>query len=1032
MRQFLLQQLKEQSRAIVLISILLFIGGIVGWSHLASGIYPEVTFPRVVVLVEAGDAAAPILLPLVTRPIEEAVSKIPGFSQVRTQTIRGTVETSVEFSADTDIELALQQVRGRVGELRATFPPGANVTIERLMPSVFPVLSYNLISPSLPLATLQEMAMYDIRPRLLQLPGVAQVKVQSALSREFSVEVEPSKLAALRMNLSQLATVIQQTNQLTVVGRAEHEHQQQLVLGTAEVFNAQQLGQIPITARGGTPVTLSQIASVHEGSNDRLTAFSGSGKQAVLISILKQPNGNLLSVAKAVHEQLPLIEASLPPGTRIEPVYDLAQLVSLAIENLRDAILIGILLILVVIFVFLKEWRSTAIAALTIPLTIGITFGIMALGHQTLNLMSLGGMAVAVGLVIDDAIVVIEGIFHKIQLGQTVDAATDAALSELLGPVISSTLTTIVVFAPLSLLEGVVGQFFSAFCFTLSSAVVVSLLVALTIVPVLCRKYLAVVPTKQVVPVVSPNVVDALLKQTLKRTKVVVAVCIIIGLMALPLMSALQRGFMPDLDEGSFVLDYYAQPGTSLADTDRIAAQIETVLSQTPEIQSWSRRTGARLALAASETSRGDILVRLKPLGPRKRSTNEIMSGLRERLSHVLPGVDIELTQILQDLINDLADSPAPIAVKIYNPDESVIKATSIEVGDALHPVRGVVDINTRIRPSATEETVTVDGAAAGRLGMTVSDVVAQVQAGLLGITATSIREREKMIPVRVRYTDSARELFAKSLASVPITNVSGSTVPLGALAKIESKPGLLEIRRENLARLGLVTAHLEGRDLGSAMDEVKASIAKLKLPPATRIAYGGQYASQQTAFLNLSLVFALAILLVYLVLVIQFRSFRTGVPVLLAVPLACTGVFAGLVVTNTPLNISSFMGLILLVGLVVKNGIILLAKTEQHVAEDATIEEALTIAVRDRLRPILMTTVCTLLGLLPLAMGIGAGSEMQKPLAIAVISGLAFSTLITLFVTPSLYKVLASTSGLHFVLRRTSAPSRQDEPVEL
>ncbi len=1010
--------LKQQSRAIYLSLAIAVVAGLLGLNSLASGIYPEVTFPRVVVLVESGDSAAQLLLPSVTRPIEESVSKIPGFRQVRTQTLRGTVEVSVMFSNDTDIELALQQVRGRVGELRATFPPNSNLTIERLMPSVFPVLSYNLIADNIPLPQLNELAVYQIRPRLLQVPGVAQVKTQSAESREFSVEVNPESLSALHLSLSQVVAAVQLTNQVSVVGRSAQDRQQALIMGTGELFTADQLKNIVVTSRGGTPITLGQIGTVRNGTNDLLTAFSGSGKRAVLISVIKQPTGNLLEIAKAVNKEIPLIRRQLPAGVKIEPVYDLAQLVSASIDNLRDAIGIGILLIFVVIFAFLRDWRSTLIAAITIPVTACITFGIMAIGRQTLNLMSLGGLAVAVGLIIDDAIVMIEGIFHNMQTGLDPDAATQKAVNELSAAVISSTITTIVVFAPLGLLEGVVGQFFMAFCFTLTTSVVVSLLLALTLTPVMCRKFLIAPPlaahaVQEEAQISSPiHSLNKVVRQSLSKPRIIVVACLIMLASLFPIAGQLERGFMPDIDEGSFVLDYYAPPGTSLTDTDQIASKIEDVVKEIPEVQSWSRRTGARLAIANSETSKGDILIRLRPLSQRHRSTQEVMSAVREKLDQRMPGIDIELTQILQDLINDLADSPAPVAIKIYGNDESILKSLSTEVGAALKDIRGVVDINTHVRPSATERTIRVDPIAAGRFGLTVSDILLQIQTALLGQNATNVREQEKLIPVRVRYTDSIRAQYSESPDSMPIFNTAGSALPLKALASIDLKSGTLEIRRENLARMGLVTAHLEGRDLGSAMDEVQARMSKLKMPPDYYIAYGGQWASQQTAFLNLSLVLSLAVLLVYLVLVIQFHSLLTPVPILVAIPLSLFGVFGGLWITRTPLNISSFMGVILLVGLVVKNGIILLTKAEQHQKEGSETKDALLLAVKERLRPIMMTTICTLLGLFPLAFGIGSGAELQKPLAIAVIGGLSLSTMITLVVSPTLFKLTQSSKG--------------------
>lgn len=1022
--------LNRQRKAIYLAVLLLVIAGLIALRTLPSGIYPEVTFPRVVILVEAGDVAAQNLLPGVARPLEEVVSKIPGFIKVRSQTQRGIVETSVEFSNQTDIELALQQVRGRVGELRPSFPPSSVVTIERLMPSVFPVLSYNVCAKNLSIPALTETAVYQIRPRLLQIPGVSQVKIQSAQNREIAVEVDPEKLAALQLSLTQVATAIQTTNQVSVVGRSQQEHQQALVLGTGELFQPDDFKKLVVTTRGGTPIMLGEIADIHPGSNDVVTAFSGNGRPAVLLSVLKQPAGNLLEIADAVDSAWTDILRHLPRGIEILPVYNLAELVQASIDNLRDAILIGIGLILVIIYLFLRDWRSTVVAATTIPVTIAITFGLMYIGHQTLNLMSLGGLAVAVGLVIDDAIVMIEGVFHNLQVGLSSDQATLKAIGELAGPVISSTITTIVVFAPLGLLEGVVGQFFMSLSFTLSCSVIVSLILALSLTPIMCqsmlkvRKHMSHDARKDTEKKDKIASIFPWLDRLMRNPKIIVIGAFAMIVLLWPLSQLLEKGFMPDIDEGSFVLDYFAPPGTSIADTDQIARQIEEVLSRTPEVQNWARRTGARLAIAAAEPSRGDILVKLVPLQHRHRSTMQVMSGLRGQLKDRLPGVDIELTQILQDLINDLADSPAPVAIKIFGPDSIVLKDLSEKVGTILESVPGVVDINLRARPSATEETVHVNLASASKFGLTVADVLSQTQTALLGITSTNVREQEKLIPVRIRYSDAARKDFSSNLKAVPIFNAQGNMVLLGSLADIEAKPGTVEIRRENLARLALVTGRLDNRDLGSVMADVQPKIAKLTLPPGYYISYGGQWASQQTAFLNLSLVLGLAVVLVYLVLVIQFQSFLTPIPILVAVPLSLFGVFLGLLLTRTPLNISSFMGVILLVGLVVKNGIILLTYAQERLDEGKSIDSALTDAVHLRLRPILMTTVCTLLGLAPLALGLGSGSELQKPLAIAVISGLSLSTLITLVVTPTLFRVILQKQAVSInTTQRTSRP---------
>jgi len=1007
---------RENRYAVYLLTVFLSIAGAAAVFQLPSNIYPELNFPRIVVLARAGDLAPDTMLLTVTRPIEESVSTTPGVRRVDSKTIRGNTEISVLFQADTDMQYSLQLVQARVSQARASLPPDAEIDVERVSPAVFPVLSL-ILSGNVPDADLRDDAYYILRPLFSRVPGVGTIQVQGTDTREVSVVVDPQKILAHRLSLVDVASELRATNQVNSVGRLSKDYSQYLVLATSQFANLDDIRNAVVAIDSGAPIRIRDLAEVRYGVADRRTLIMGNGQPAALINISRQIGGNILQLARQVKDQVRDLGSAIPKTLQISVVYDLAEFVSESIASVRDAILVGALLAVAILFLFLRDGRTTFVAATSLPLSVIGTFFFLKLFGGTLNLMSLGGLAIAIGLIIDDAVVIIENIYRHRGLGQPLEIAAERGTQELLGAVVGSTATTLIVFLPLSLLKGVVGEFFSALCLTLGVSVLLSLVFALAVIPLLSQKYLSgsTIHADKAARFIEPvnRVYERAVRWALNHRPIALGAALGCVLLGIVLFMNLDTGFLPEMDEGGYVLDCLTPAGTSLDETNRILQQIEQRIAKMPETDSFSRRTGAELGLFATEQNKSDILVKMKPRSARKRSTQEVMEDLRLQIAQNISGVDVEFTQILQDMLGDLEGSPEPVEIKLFGNDMGTLEKVAGEISPRLVKIPGIVDFKG-LQKGNPEIVFHVDPALAGRAGLTAEQVTQQVSAGLLGLTETQLRESDRAVDIRVRFPDEFRYNYS-NVQQFPVLTPSKQIVPLSSFAQVEQVHGDNQLLRENQRLMVTLTARLENRDLGGAIGDVKKMMNGITLPTGTSYEIGGQYESQQASFHDLLYVLALALGAVFIVLVIQFRAFMPALIILSAAPLSLVGVFAMLWITRTALNVSSFMGIILMVGLVVKNGIILFEYVQKlHVEDKMPLAEALVAAGKIRVRPILMTTLATLFGLLPLALGIGSGAELQKPLALAVIGGLLLSTFITLLVMPVLYSLLErkTTSG--------------------
>jgi len=990
----------RNARAIVLGVILLTGAGIYSMTTLPSNIYPEVEFPRIQMVAHAGFLAPRMMQLAVTRPLEEAARSVLGVRRVRSRTIRGATEISVIFNPDANMPYALQLMQAKVDEVKGELPADTQLQVERMTPSLFPIFQIN-VTGNLPAPDIRDIAEFQIRPVISRVPGVANIEVLASDEREISVIVDPETLNANHLSLQQVADALKASNQVTSVGRLPKNYLQYLVLATGELTSLDDVRHVVVAFHEQTPVYVGDLAEVREGVVDRTVLISASGKPGAVITVARQIRGNINGVTTGVVEALRSYAKSLPGALRLDVVYDLAAFVTSAVASIRDALLIGGFLAVLVLIAFLRDWRITAIAATTLPLTIIGTFFILHLAGGTINLMSLGGLAIAIGLVIDNAIVVIENIHRHRTADQPAVQAAEFGTQELLAAVVGSTLTTVVVFVPLGMLQGVVGQFFAALSLTLAAAVLLSLVYALLFIPNAAASVLSGHREHSAGLIWLSDRYGRMLRRVLHHPRIVIAVTLLVAAIGVLFYFRLETGFLPAMDEGGFVIDYWTPEGTSLPETDNMVRGIEGILKQTPEVSSFVRRTGAELGLFATAQNRGDIIVRLKDRSQRTRTAEEVIGDLRKQFAAKLPGMTIEFVQILQDMLGDLEGNPEPIEVKLFGEDVNTLSAIAERVEAGMKKIHGVVDI---VKPQRgnPELDVRVQPTRAAKAGLTTDQIASQLATGLLGQIATQFRRSDRLIDVRVRYPDRDR-FNPEWVRQFPLVTPGGGVVPLSAAVDLATAEGASELHREDLRQMVPVTARLDGGDLGGAVRGVRAMMDQIKLPVGYSYAIGGLYESQQESFHSMLLVLAVAVLLVFGVLVAQFRRYSSALIILSAAPLSLVGAFGLLIITGTPLNVSSFMGLILLIGLIVKNGIILLDYADRLREEEADPIEALVRAGSIRLRPILMTTLCTLFGLLPLALGLGAGAEMQKPLAIAVIGGLSVSTIITLVFVPTL-----------------------------
>lgn len=1021
-----------------LIVTLALVGGYLMFT-IPISVFPETNFPRIVIGVDTGVTPIDQMLVSVTRPLEEAVNSVPGLQKVWSITSRGTAEINLFFSWQVDMLQTLQLVDAALSRAQPLLPAGAKIETHRLTFASFPIMGYSLTSERVPQTALWELATYELKPRLNRLEGVATVIVQGGREPEFEITPDPAKLLAANVTVSDLLDAVRRTNMIESPGLLEQNHQLYLSLVNGQVRSPDQIAAIVVkTTPAGLPVHIGDVAGVSPSVKPVYTVVTANGKPAVLLNINRQPDSNTVRVAESVHAEIAQILRTLPPGVELQPFYDQSIIVTESIKSVRDAILIGLILVSGIMVLFLRDWGTSVVAGLVIPVTVLVTFIVLKMLGENFDLMTLGGLAAAVGLVIDDAIVVVENIVMHRDSGQSRLEAIQSALKEITPPLVGSTITPVVVFLPLISIAGVTGIFFRALAVTVAASLFTSLALALTWTPNLSQYFIresrgltppvpgspGTIPENGGNPVLDGQTLAAHPEAPVGRYfgRVVrfyerylhfalnhpwgmaVGSVVLIGATFLCYRS-LGTDLLPAMDEGDFVLDYIMPAGSSLAETNRVVGHLERMARSLPEVENTSRRTGLQLGLAAvTEANTGDISVKLKQR--RGRSIDEVIAEIRSKIAEQEPGIDVEFIQLLQDMIGDLTGAPEPIQIKLFSPDPELLRQWAPKVAEAIGKIPGVVDILNGIDNTVSGPAVAfqVDPMRAARSGFTPEEVATDAAAILEGAPAsTPVVANDRSYTIRIRFPARNRSSL-EAMSATLLNSSNGRTATLGSLASVTDLPGQTEIRRENLQRDVAVTARLEGRDLGSSIAKVQEAVAGLHLPAGIRVEYGGTYQEQQRSFRDLVLVLVLAIVLVFTVLLFEFRSFAAPLSILPSALLSTSGVLLALLITRTTFNISSFMGLIMVVGIVAKNGILLLDADQRYRKLGFSPEEAMFQSARRRLRPIVMTAMATVAGMLPLALAWGSGSQMLQPLAIAVIGGVLISMLLSLLITPAVH----------------------------
>jgi CzcA family heavy metal efflux pump len=1003
-------------RSLLFLVLIFALGGLASAFNLPVALFPNVSFPRVRVSVDAGDRPANQMAIAVTRPLAEAIRSVRGVRGVRSTTSRGSAELNVDFDWGADMGRALLQVNAAIGQVLPDLPPGVRVQAVRMDPTANePVIAYSLRSKTLTPIQLYDLAQYQLRPLLSGVPGVALVDVQGGGVEELHVDIDPAKLRAHDLTIRDVVTAVSNAADVSGLGRLADHYKLFLLLANNQPASVQALGDVVLRAGPGGVVRVGDVARVTQGTEPQWVLTTADGQPAILMQVFQQPAANSIAMVDAVKAKLAGYSPQLPKGVKLSAWYDQTQLVRASAGSVRDALLIGIVLAGLVLFVFLRNTRVILISMLVVPATLAITIMLLGVLHMSFNMMTLGGMAAAVGLLIDDVVVMLEHIMRRITTGTGhIRERVAFAAREFARPQTGSSLATIVIFLPLAFLSGVTGAFFKALSLTMASALVISYLLTFIVVPLLAERLIDQRHAREHEPGKLAQRLSRFYESVLLRV-LEWPVLLLVGLV--PLVAAgffayksVGSGFMPKMDEGGFTLDYLTAPGTSLEETNRLLLKVGAILRANPYVDTWSRRTGLQLGGGLTEANRGDFFVRLKD-GARP-ATEVVMEHIRDQVAAKVPGLDVDVSQLLEDMIGDLTAVPQPIEVKLFSDNVDALDTAAKEVAAQLARIPGVVGVRDGINPAGDALEIKVDPVKAALLGLDPRSIASQLNAAVAGTVAAEMPQGPKMVGVRVWVPPSDRAEI-EQLAALPISDGHGNVFPLSRVASLSQQRGQPEIDHENLKRMLAVTARIEGRDMGSTMRDVKQLLERRgELPVGMYYELGGLYQQQQIAFHGLTIMLLTAIALVFTLLLFLYESFRVAIVVLVQPLLAICGVFVGLWVTGTELDISSMMGMTMIVGIVTELAIFYfseLAEIQAQALDDEQppgLREALLQAGHRRMRAILMSAIAAILTLSPLALAIGRGSQMQQPLAIAIIAGMIVAVPLVLVVMPALYSL--------------------------
>jgi CzcA family heavy metal efflux pump len=995
-------------KPLMLVLSLILLGGVYCYTQLPTSLFPEITFPKIKVIADEGLQPVNKMMITVTKPLENAIKQVPDLEVVRSTTSRGSCEISAFMSWSANIDLSKEQIESQISKIRSELPADVNISVEKMNPSILPVSGYTLESHSKSPIELKQIATFTVKPFLSQVSGVSEIRVIGGKIKEYWVVLNREKMSALSLTPDLISTALSQTNFVKSEGYLSDYKMLYLTVTDATVNAKDQLENMVINTNRKRVIQLKDIASVQISEGIEYTKINANGHDGVLIAVIKQPNTNLITLSTDMAQKVAALQKVLPGGVTIRPYYIQADFVNDSVKSVTDSVWIGLLLAIIVAVIFLRSFKASATILITIPVTLCLTLTVLYVIGYTFNIMTLGAIAAAIGLIIDDAIVVVEQIHrtHEEYPTQPTNKLLKKAIDYLLPAMIGSSMSTIVIFVPFLLMSGVAGAYFKVMTNTMIITLVCSFFVTWIGLPIiyliLTRDHLGHAATAK----------DE--KHTVKKQKwvsffilrPVMSIIIVAALIAVIVFipSHLETGFLPDMDEGSIVLDYSSPPGTSLEETDRMLREVEKIIVKEPDVATYSRRTGTQMGFFITEPNRGDYLIQLKK--KHEKTTEEVISDIRSKVAASQPALVIDFGQVITDMLGDLMSSTQPIEVKVFGPDQVILTRLSKQIAAEVSAVKGTADVFNGIVIAGPSVSIVPDYAKLAQYNLTPTNLQTQAEAALDGNMVGSLFETQQMVPIRLVYPGN-RYLSINGIKNLTIFLANGKLVPINQLATVEIKPGDAEINRQDLQSMGVITARLENSDLGSVIPAIQKNITQnVNLPQGYHVEYGGAYAEQQQSFKELLMILITSSMLVFCVILFLFKQFRIALLILVVAVLGIGGSFLALFITKTPLNVGSYTGLIMIVGIIGENAIFTFLQFRES-ALTSSVDEAIIYAISTRLRPKLMTALGAIIALMPLALGIGAGAQLHQPLAIAVIGGFLVALPLLLIVLPSMMRIL-------------------------
>jgi CzcA family heavy metal efflux pump len=1004
---------------ISVILAVIIIGGIFLYGQIQVSLFPEITFPKLKVIADNGEQPVDKMMVTVTRPLEDAIKQIPDLKVLRSTTSRGTCEISAFLNWGADININQQMIESRISQIKNALPADVQIQIEKMNPSILPVIGFTIESDKKTPIELNLIATYTVKPFLSQIDGVSSVGIIGGKTKEFWIELNQLRMGTFSITPELIRDMLNQNHFLTSNGFLTDYKRLYLNITDAGLYNLTDIENVVLRNDGKRIIMIKDVAEVNVRERTEYTRINANGRQGLLVAILKQPGANLISLSENVASRKKELEKILPPDVHVSLYYDQADFVNKAIKSVNDSLWLGLLLALLVTIMFLRSFRASATILITIPVTLLFTILVLYGIGYTLNIMTFGAIAAAIGLIIDDAVVVVEQIHrtHEEFPERHSNQLVHQAVKYLMPSMVGSSISTIVIFIPFMLLGGVAGAYFNVLTNTMIITLVCSFFVTWIGLPVI---YIWFSDIRSLFPEKK--------KTEIRKTKTrnwvgfflhhpILSILLILLLLVsiIYILPRLETGFLPEMDEGSVVLDYKAPPGTSLEETDRILVEIEKIIVKIPEVATYSRRTGAQMGFFITEPNDGDYLIQLKD--DRIRSTEEVIDDIRKKIEATQPALQIDFGQVIGDMLGDLMASVQPIEIKIFGSDHKILNELAGKVAGEIEKIDGVEDIFDGVIIAGPSIEIIPDQVKLAQFKITPASFQFQVQTLVEGNIIGSILEREQMTAIRMIYPNSTRNSL-ENIKNQFVFLPDGKLKPLSALSSVRLKEGVAEINRDNLKSVSIVTARLNSKDLGTAMKEIQKTIdAKIFLPQGYNIEYGGEYADQQKSFRELLLILILASLLVFALMLFLFKDFRAAFSILLIAVLGVPGSLIALFITNTPLNVGSYTGLIMIVGIIGENAIFTFQQFNTNRVK-GTVDESLVYAISTRLRPKLMTAIGAIIALMPLAIGVGTGAQMHQPLAISVIGGFIMALPLLLIVLPTLLHILYWKEDKHLIIK--------------